>query len=120
MLDGRIDVHGTLEELKAQGKLEVLEKDTRSIQKQEKPADVVLDSAGTAAATAPSTKRPRELVKAETRQVGSVKWKTHNTYMQAASYYTWVVLFIGIVLYQGLVVSEKLWIKRWGEVSALS
>ena len=41
----------------------------------------------------------------------------YKTYMQAVLCYTWIILLAGIVLYQGLVISEKIWIKRWGEVS---
>jgi len=87
------------------------------IQKLETPADVAVSDAGTASATAAETKQPCELVKAETCQVGNVKWKTYKMYTQAVLCYMWIVLLVGIVLYQGLVVLEKLWIKWWGEVS---
>jgi len=116
MLDGQIDMKGTLAELKARGALEVLEKDKHLVQKQSdlKLEETAIDD------TAKGTKRPRQLVKEETRQVGSIKWKTYKAYMKATSYYTWWALAFGIILGQVLGVSEKLWIKQWGEVSVLS
>jgi hypothetical protein len=115
MLDGRIDVQGTTEELRTQGILDTIKQDS-SWEHQlkarntspEKPSD---------AENADKTKRPRQLVKDEARETGSVKWGIYKAYMKASSYWTWIILAISICIYQLLGVTEKLWIKQWGEVS---
>ncbi|KAK7677231.1 hypothetical protein QCA50_019825 [Cerrena zonata] len=120
MLDGRIDTQGPVGELRAQGVLDDIAHDeTAEVAKEEqavaeaeaKPADDA-----DAEETAPvSTKKPRKLIEEEKRETGSVKWHIYKTYLKASSYWTWGILFGLIVLNQLLAVSEKFWIKYWGE-----
>ncbi|KAF8508697.1 multidrug resistance-associated ABC transporter [Gautieria morchelliformis] len=113
MLDGRIDVQGTTEELRRQGTLEAITKDSsleHQLQGRETPPDKPSDARG-----ADLEKKPRQIVKAEARETGSVKWRIYQTYMKASSYWTWAILAIFICIHQLLGVTEKLWIKQWGE-----
>ncbi|KAF8502971.1 hypothetical protein JB92DRAFT_3123623 [Gautieria morchelliformis] len=113
MLDGRIDVQGTAEELRRQGTLEAITKDSsleHQLQGGETPPDKPSDARG-----ADLEKKPRQLVKAEARETGSVKWRIYQTYMKASSYWTWAILASFICIHQLLGVTEKLWIKQWGE-----
>ena len=116
ILDGRIDVQGTTEELRKLGILDAITKDSsleHKLQAPEMPPDMPTDVQG-----ADKTKRPRQLVKDEARETGSVKWHIYKTYMKASSYWTWVTLAFFIGMHQLLGVTEKLWIKQWGEVSS--
>jgi len=129
MLDGRIDVQGTVEDLKTEGILKTIATDAATEQStlaHERADDVdnVEEEGDKKKSTSDggndgAAKRPRQLVKDEAREIGSVKWRIYRTYMRASSYFTWIALFAGIVLYQLLGVSEKLWIKQWGEVRGL-
>ncbi|KAF8502967.1 multidrug resistance-associated ABC transporter [Gautieria morchelliformis] len=113
MLDGRIDVQGTAEELRRQGTLEAITKDSsleHELQGGETPPDEPSDVRG-----GDLEKKPRQLVKAEARETGSVKWRIYKTYMKASSYWTWAILASFICIQQLLSVTEKLWIKQWGE-----
>ncbi|KIJ35247.1 hypothetical protein M422DRAFT_262416 [Sphaerobolus stellatus SS14] len=115
MLDGRIDVQGTLEDLRADGTLGVI------IAKDSTAGSSLVATSGPDVIDKPkpegteNTKRPRQLVKEEERPMGSVKWNIYKSYMKATSYVTWITLLIGVVLAQLLSVSEKLWIKQWGD-----
>ncbi|KAF8529350.1 multidrug resistance-associated ABC transporter [Gautieria morchelliformis] len=113
MLDGRIDVQGTTEELRRQGTLEAITKDSsleHQLQAGQTPPDKPSDAQG-----ADLHKRPRKLVEDEARETGSVKWRIYQTYMKASSYWTWAILAVFICMRQLLAVTEKLWIKQWGE-----
>ena len=114
MLDGRIDVQGTTEGLRKQGLLEAIKQDSSLEQPQtrENQPEKTTDAEG-----AENVKRPRQLVKDEARETGGVKWHIYKTYMKASSYWTWATLVFFICSYQLLGVTEKLWIKQWGEVS---
>lgn len=143
MLDGRIDLQGTLSDLKSAGKLDYIihdqatEKEEMDEKKEEK--DIAEGEAVETAVTEgdPATdpkkaKKPRKLVEDEARAEGSVKWSVYRTYLQASyvpffslqfcwhneyrSYWTWGILLCLIICVQGLGVGEKLWIKVWGEV----
>ncbi|KAG6809740.1 hypothetical protein H0H92_014907 [Tricholoma furcatifolium] len=114
MLDGRIDVQGTVKDLYERGVLEHLGWDEavtvkeREVKKydgkeEEDREDRVI------------SKKPRKLVQDERRAVGRVKWAIYTTYLQASSYWIWVFLIFLIVLAQTVGLSEKIWIMIWGE-----
>ncbi|KAI0649819.1 multidrug resistance-associated ABC transporter [Trametes meyenii] len=123
MLDGRIDVQGLIEDLERSDVLgnPALTKDVAEPEKQ--ATSTVDDNFGTIAdneiygiaGTRPRGRKPRKLVEDEQRAAGSVKWHVYNTYLKASSYWTWGILSVFIVLVQVLAVSEKIWIKIWGE-----
>ncbi|GJJ10347.1 hypothetical protein Clacol_004573 [Clathrus columnatus] len=116
LLDGRIDAQGTPDDLRKEGLLDILTKDSHA-DSQNKLHDAK-DEAAVEEAGKPAnddSKRPRQLVKDEARETGGVKWQIYKTYLKASGYHTWVLLAFGIVLYEILGVAEKLWIKQWGE-----
>ncbi|KAJ3486309.1 hypothetical protein NLI96_g4318 [Meripilus lineatus] len=130
MLDGRIDTQGTVKDLKSTGVLDDITHD-ESIEahKEEQAAAVVEaeasgsgdlpevagESTGGTGKTVEKTKKPRKLVEDEHRETGSVKWAIYNTYLKASSYWTWAILTFLIVVNQLLGVSEKFWIRYWGD-----
>lgn len=93
MLDGRIDTHGTVKELKAQGVLEEIAYDERvqvgdepKIIRAEDLADAVEDQRA-AADQGPDkkpAKKPKKLVEEEARATGSVKWPIYKVYLKAS------------------------------------
>ncbi|KAF7299119.1 ABC bile acid [Mycena indigotica] len=114
MLDGRIDIQGAVEDLRALNVLENIAQDAHT--KAE-----VLDSVITEPVvsidrldTLKTAGKPRKLVKEEHRAVGSVKWNIYNSYLKASSYWTWGFLLFAVIVSQLLSVGEKLWIKTWG------
>ncbi|EKM76533.1 hypothetical protein AGABI1DRAFT_122491 [Agaricus bisporus var. burnettii JB137-S8] len=126
MLDGRIDTHGTIKELRAQGILEHISQDAEveaqmeeaAVAKEETidPEEAAVSGGGgkyqkDAIAEA---KKPRKLIKDEHRETGGVKWKIYKGYLKASSYWTWVILVVLIVVAQLLGVGEKLWVRIWG------
>ncbi|KAI8989077.1 multidrug resistance-associated ABC transporter [Trametes punicea] len=124
MLDGRIDTQGTIKDLRASGVLddiahveEIEAHKTEQAVEVAKEANAEIDaeaSDGTEDANK-GKKKPRKLVEEEHRETGSVKWRIYKTYLRASSYWTWVILFILIILTQLLGLGEKIWIKMWGE-----
>ncbi|KXN85925.1 ATP-dependent bile acid permease [Leucoagaricus sp. SymC.cos] len=128
MLDGRIDTHGTIKDLRARSVLDNIKHDVEAEAKKE---ETVIATEGTvegeeavksdeadatdAKKDASLTKKPRKLVKAEHRETGSVKWAIYKSYLKASSYWTWIVLGALIVVTQLLGVGEKFWVKIWGE-----
>lgn len=88
MLDGRIDVQGSLEDLRARGVLEEIAhgENVHAAQQQEvlqakegqDPGAEAFDATGK-----DKKKNPRKLVKDEYREEGSVKWSVYNTYLKA-------------------------------------
>ena len=116
MLDGRIDTQGTVEQLRAQGILDAIAHDS-SLERQPEVMDTQPDTKQSREEDEDKSRKPRQLVKDEARETGSVKWRIYKTYMKASSYWTWAVLTFLICAYQVLVVIEKLWIKQWGDVS---
>ncbi|OBZ77340.1 ATP-dependent bile acid permease [Grifola frondosa] len=124
MLDGRIDTQGTVKDLRASDVLDDIasdeaveaHKEELEVEAAEKPASDVIDAEpDTSMKTIDKAKKPRRLVEEEHRETGSVKWSIYNTYLKASSYWTWAILFFLIVLTQVLGVTEKFWIKIWGE-----
>ncbi|KAI0634339.1 multidrug resistance-associated ABC transporter [Trametes polyzona] len=122
LLNGRIDTQGTVKELRDLGVLDDIarveeaealkEHAARETEEPDAKEEAVADGDGAGAA---KDKKPRRLVEEEHREVGSVKWHIYNTYLKAASYWTWGILLVLLILYQLLELSEKLWIKIWGE-----
>lgn len=100
MLDGRIDVQGTVAELRAAGALEGLMKAEKADMKIHEREQVAVEERAEVAAegdsadpvivaeaqdTAKDTKKkPRTLVEAERREEGSVKWAIYSTYLEAS------------------------------------
>jgi len=87
MLDGRIDVQGLVTDLKAQGVLDGIKEDELTLAKN---VSVETEETGVGeTAKRPKTeeaaKKPRKLVKDEHREVGGVKWRIYNRYLQASS-----------------------------------
>ncbi|KAF9219839.1 P-loop containing nucleoside triphosphate hydrolase protein [Gyrodon lividus] len=121
MLDGRIDAQGTVTDLRAQGILDYITQDAEADVKQQEPVSVSEapleepDTEKLAQTTGDHTKKPRKLVKDEHRESGGVKWSVYNSYLKASSYWTWFILSLLIVCSQTLGVTEKLWVREWGQ-----
>ncbi|KZT21758.1 multidrug resistance-associated ABC transporter [Neolentinus lepideus HHB14362 ss-1] len=128
MLDGRIDTQGKVEELRERGLLDDIahdstaEQNSKEVEAQEEKTEEELaaeaegeDAQKDAEAKTSGKKKPRKLVKDEHRETGSVKWSIYKTYLKASSYWTWAILVMLIVLMQVAGVTEKVWIKVWGE-----
>jgi hypothetical protein len=134
MLDGRIDMQGTVKELQAQGVLKGIEHDAAV--EMHKEALVAAETTTIAVEESPDAtkalKKPRKLVKDEHREVGGVKWSIYKGYLKASSvffpketqpyifdvtfsfcssYWTWIILAILVVINQFWGITEKLWIK---------
>ncbi|KAH9922425.1 multidrug resistance-associated ABC transporter [Fomitopsis serialis] len=130
MLDGRIDTQGTVKDLRARGLLDDIthdesveaHKEEEKVEAEEKAkepnaeidAEAPEEEDADAKPDKKDDKKPRKLIEDEKRETGSVKWSIYNTYLKASSYWTWVILFTLIILTQVLGVSEKVWIKIWG------
>ena len=133
MLDGRIDMQGTVKELQAQGVLKGIDHDAAVETHTEEL--VVAETASIGDEESPDTteesKKPRKLVKDEHREVGAVKWSIYKSYLRASSvffskvtlepifltllfyssYRIWVILVILVVINEFWGITEKLWIK---------
>ncbi|KAG8691764.1 hypothetical protein FRC08_010093 [Ceratobasidium sp. 394] len=62
-----------------------------------------------------SDKGPRKLVEDEARATGNVNWRIYKTYLHASGYFSWGLLLVSILSYQGFGLVEKVWLKTWGE-----
>ncbi|KAF9070335.1 multidrug resistance-associated ABC transporter [Rhodocollybia butyracea] len=114
MLDGRIDTQGTVADLRALGILQELTREAEAeAHKEKKVAETATEAEGEDVAK-DDTKKPRKLVEDEKREQGGVKWKIYQKYLQASSYWVWILLVFFIVLNQFLGVGEKYWIMVWG------
>ncbi|KAF9442983.1 hypothetical protein P691DRAFT_713861, partial [Macrolepiota fuliginosa MF-IS2] len=131
MLDGRIDTHGTIKSLRAQGILDHITHDAE-VEVQKNQAAIVtteeiltqtIDSEAEAGPNRDNeqakkdnvAKKPRKLIEDEHRETGSVKWKVYKSYLKASSYWTWVILGTLMVITELLAFGDKFWIKTWGE-----
>ena len=99
MLDGRIDTHGTVKELKSQGVLEEIAHDEQA-QSADEPkvilaedlAEAAEDPKGTDEGVAAAAqggdktpaKAPKKLVEEEARATGNVKWPIYKAYLNAS------------------------------------
>jgi hypothetical protein len=112
MLDGRIDVQGTVEDLRAQG---ILDEITHGATVEAKVKEPVATLEGENADIDPDAPKkpakPRKLIKDEHRAVGGVKWNIYHSYIKASSYWIWAFLLLAVLVGQVLSVGEKLWIK---------
>ncbi|KAF7982664.1 hypothetical protein HWV62_27123 [Athelia sp. TMB] len=123
MSHGRIEIQGEITALRARGVLDNVI-GTSDIGEVESDADADVDHDPTLETASQATqlgdsdkdlcKSPRSVGRME----GAVKWSTFKTYLRATSYYTWVVIILGICLTQMLVVLNRLWMRRWGEAYA--
>lgn len=96
MLDGRIDVQGTVKELRDQGILENLVVESAAQlhkEDQQVPAHDKEAKDPTLASDAKHvTRNPRKLVKDEERETGNVKWSVYMTYLKASWVCSWISL----------------------------
>lgn len=90
MLDGRIDVQGTVRYLRAQGILEEIKQEA-TIEAKEEEAKVADEEIKTpegdiveGGEVGADAKKPRKLVKDEHRESGGVKWSIYKTYLKAS------------------------------------
>lgn len=125
MLDGRIDVMGTIKDLRTNGHLAEVVHDAEADAEATKtePKTPTVEEAADVITEAPADKdkkKPRQLIKEEARAEGSVKWGIYKTYITASSYIVWVLVIMLILTGQLLFVAERLWIKVWGEVRLTS
>ncbi|KAF7307832.1 ABC bile acid [Mycena kentingensis (nom. inval.)] len=104
MVDGRVEVQGSVAELKARSVLEDIVQEARK--EEEAPKARNVDK---------MERKPRKLVEDEHREVGGVKWRVYHTYLQAMSIGIWTFMLFGVVLLQILAVGEKLWIRIWAD-----
>ena len=92
MLDGRVDLQGTVEDLKAKRLIETLVHKAHAETEMEGSKEITDSDANghdqpltdPSIPAAASKKRPRKLVKDEHREVGSVKWATYDSYLRAS------------------------------------
>lgn len=120
MLDGRIDVAGTIKDLTANGHLTeivhdaAVEAETTKTEPQTPTVEQTAD--GAEASADKDQKKARQLVKEEARAEGSVKWAIYKTYITASSYIVWALVLFLIFCGQSLFVAERLWVRVWGKV----
>lgn len=96
MLDGRVDIQGTVKELRASGQLDHITLEAAVEVQEEKEAEAVEEArkevaeaaAGNGSQEAGETKKdkkkPRKLIKDEERETGGVKWIIYKTYLKAS------------------------------------
>ena len=93
MLNGRIDVKGTIKELQENGTLESIKRDSAADAQNEEvliaEASAVEDKApegltGDGEDEETGRKKPRKLVADEHRETGRVKWKVYKSYLGAS------------------------------------
>lgn len=124
LLDGRVESHGTPDELRKKGLLDQLIATEDTIVKREEPADrdAELEVDGQAdekrngeTDTAGKKARPgRKLVKDEERATGNVKLETYKTYVVASTWTVWIITIALLGLAQLATNGERVWLKLWG------
>ena len=83
MLDGRIDIQGTVKELQDRGVLKGIEH-VATVETQKEKL-VVTQTSSIPPYTLEKSKKPRKLVKDEHREIGAVKWSIYKSYLRASS-----------------------------------
>jgi hypothetical protein len=86
MLDGRIDTHGVVKDLEAQGAIEDIARDLM-VQEPQRQTDTFIkgvDEDSDEKLAEETAKKPRKLVSDEHREIGGVKWSIYNTYLKAS------------------------------------
>ncbi|KAF8996876.1 hypothetical protein BDQ17DRAFT_1391964 [Cyathus striatus] len=118
MLDGRIDTQGTTAELRLRGVLDDISHDVDA-DTAEKGKEVEREVAAVEETGNPlvRSKNPRKLVRDEHREEGRVKWIIYKSYLKASSYWIWCFLLFLVFVNQLVGVSEKFWIKTWGDAA---
>lgn len=89
MLDGRVDIQGTVTDLRVQGLLEGIELDAAIDAHDEElvhpqstvTVEAIVEDSQQAVEKA---KKPRKLIKDEHREVGGVKWSVYKGYLKAS------------------------------------
>lgn len=87
MLDGRVDVQGTVKDLRSLGVLDnIMQEDDREFTNESTEGESTDKEIQVQAKvdTAHDNKKPRKLVKDEARETGRVKWAIYNTYLKAS------------------------------------
>ncbi|TFK50262.1 P-loop containing nucleoside triphosphate hydrolase protein [Heliocybe sulcata] len=129
LLDGGIDIKGSVEELTANGhtdrlcgdlpETEIAATETAKDSPTSEDTDEQdIDKDIHDHSRTPNT--PRKLVEDERRAAGSVKSSIYKTYFGASSYWTWSVILLLIALNQVMGVIQKIWIEIWGEAYSQS
>jgi len=124
MLDGRVESHGTPEDLRRRGLLEQLIATEETHVKRDEPADQDDDIAGQTQVlekgeshgdSAGKKARPgRKLVKDEERATGNVKLETYKTYIVASTWTVWIITLALLACAQLATNGERIWLKLWG------
>ncbi|KAH8823501.1 hypothetical protein DL96DRAFT_1698061, partial [Flagelloscypha sp. PMI_526] len=132
MLNGRIDIQGSIADLRERGLLDDITYQEEAIAKKEDDiaeettisTDIPSETAGVDSKNSVSSdvavKKPRKLVEDEHREEGSVKLSVYNAYFKSSGYWAWVLGCLGVILFQASVVVERLWIKIWGSAYEIS
>lgn len=89
MLDGRIDIQGTIENLQAQGALDGIGRSAMLDAHKEELSLIESRDMDAALEDHPSEsefehKKPRKLIKDEHRETGGVKWSVYESYLKAS------------------------------------
>ncbi|KAJ7904291.1 P-loop containing nucleoside triphosphate hydrolase protein [Mycena olivaceomarginata] len=96
MIDGRIDVQGGVQDLRARGLLETIKHDL----KRDSPAETTAaeDKSDQVEEKPASSKPITKLVEDEEQAEGDVKWHIYKTYLQATGYTVWVFVAVFIII----------------------
>ncbi|OWZ59696.1 ATP-binding cassette transporter [Cryptococcus neoformans c45] len=125
ILDGRVDIQGTCQELRERGDLDgmvaleeaELRKDVGKGKGKSHEEEVVEGEDADAQETKKEKKKGpgKKLIQDEERAIGNVKWETYKLYIVAATYTTWAWTVLVLILSQLCTVAERYWLKIWGE-----
>lgn len=125
ILDGRVDIQGTCQELRERGDLDgmvaleeaELRKDVGKGKGKSQEEEVVEgEDADVQETKKEKRKGPgKKLIQDEERAIGNVKWETYKLYIVAATYTTWAWTVFVLILSQLCTVAERYWLKVWGE-----
>ncbi|KAF7355119.1 ATP-dependent bile acid permease [Mycena sanguinolenta] len=116
MLDGRIDMQGTVQDLRAHGLLEAIKHDSNL--KHDSPVDAINQTDDKTEAKPASSQLIAKLVEDEERAKGDVNWRIYKTYLKASGYTIWAIIMTLILVIEMVYIGQKLWIKVWGEASS--
>ncbi|KGB75304.2 ATP-binding cassette transporter [Cryptococcus deuterogattii R265] len=125
ILDGRVDIQGTIQDLRERGDLdgmvaleeaELLKEEDRGKGKSQEEEVVEGEDADVQEIKKEKNKGPgKKLIQDEERAIGNVKWETYKLYIVAATYTTWAWTLLVLILSQLCTVAERYWLKVWGE-----
>ncbi|KAL7418151.1 hypothetical protein BDY24DRAFT_374236 [Mrakia frigida] len=118
VVDGRLDVAGSVQDLRARGELAavveveeklhaeeetVLEETPEKVEGYDQPIVVV------------EKKKAKKMVKDEEREVGSVRWETYKLYFAASGFILCMFTFAFMAVTINFSIVERWWIKEWTE-----